>query len=137
MRGEDELDARTYFSTGGGFVCDEEEMDRNDREGPAPAAPPHPFASGGELVAAARGAGLTIAELMLANERALRPLEEVDAGLDAIHAAMEACVERGVRTDGVLPGGLNVKRRAKRGARRTARPRRARAFRPRSRPWTG
>ena len=109
-----ELDTRVWFSTGGGFVCDEEEMSRNDRSGPAPVEPPHPFASGAELVARAGEAGLSIAELMLENERALRPVEEVNAGLDAVHAAMEACIERGVRTDGVLPGGLQVKRRAKR-----------------------
>ena len=108
------LDARTYFSTGGGFVCDEEEMDRNDRATAPAAAAPHPYASGAELVARADAAGLSIAELMLANECALRPLAEVEAGLDAIWAAMDACVERGVRTEGVLPGGLKVKRRAKR-----------------------
>ena len=109
-----ERDSRVYFSTGGGFVRDEEEMDRNDPADAPVVAPPHPFASGAELVARARAAGLSIAELMQRNEEAARPAGEVAAGLDAVHAAMEACIDRGVRTDGVLPGGLNVKRRAKR-----------------------
>ena len=109
------LDAMTYFSIGGGFVCDEQEMDLNSRNMPPEAvALPYPFVSGAELVSQADGAALTIAELMLANETARAPLAEVEAGLDAIFEAMETCIDRGVRTDGVLPGGLNVKRRAKR-----------------------
>ncbi len=107
------LDTRLWFSVGGGFVLDEEEMDRNDRQAVAEAPVPHPFASGAELVARADAAGLSIAGLMLQNEQALRPLAEVEAGLDRVFDAMEACIDRGVRTDGVLPGGLNVKRRAK------------------------
>jgi L-serine dehydratase len=112
-----ELDACTYFSLGGGFVSDEQEMDANDRTRAAPVdelVVPHPFTSGAELLAQAQGAGLSIAELMLANERAHRSQGEIEAGLDAIFDAMETCIDRGVRTDGVLPGGLNVKRRAKR-----------------------
>ena len=107
--------ARTYFSIGGGFVLDEAQMERNLRPGDDAGPPlPHPFASGAELLARAEAAGLTIAQLMAANECATAPLAEVEAGLDAIFAAMEACVDRGVRTDGVLPGGLDVPRRAKR-----------------------
>ena len=106
-----ELSAHVYFSTGGGFVADEDEMDRN-----APVDPPspalHPFASGAELLAMSEAAGLSIAGLMLANETARRPTAEVDAGLDEIFAAMEACIERGVSAKGMLPGGLMVKRRA-------------------------
>ena len=108
------LEERTYFSTGGGFVADEEEMDRNDRAAAPDAVLPHPYVSGAELVARAEAAGLSIAELMLDNECARLPREQVLAGLDTLHAAMEACIDRGVRTEGVLPGGLQVKRRAKR-----------------------
>ena len=108
------LDRRVYYSTGGGFVLDEDEIERNFRAEDEPRPdPPHPFASGAELVARADAAGLTLAELMLENEAALRPRSEVEAGLDALFDAMEACIDRGVRTDGVLPGGLEVKRRAK------------------------
>src|SRR5699024_10976040 len=103
--------SRTYFSVGGGFVRDEAEMQRNlpqDDEAPLP----YPFTTAAELVAQAEGAGLSIADLMLQNELVRRPLPDVEAGLDAIFGAMEACIERGVREHGELPGGLKVKRRA-------------------------
>ena len=105
------LSARDYFSVGGGFVRDEDEIGRNAPEDAGPAAP-HPFISGADLLARAEAAGLTIAELMFANETALRSSEVVVAGLEAIHQAMDACVERGMRQEGRLPGGLEVKRRA-------------------------
>jgi L-serine dehydratase len=104
---------RTYFSVGGGFVRDEDEMARNAPDETGPAAP-YPFESGADLLAVAAEAGLTIAALMFANECARQPAEAVNAGLDAIHEAMEACIERGLRQEGVLPGGLAVKRRAAR-----------------------
>jgi L-serine dehydratase len=107
-----ELARRTYFSVGGGFVRDEDEIGRNDpASGEAPQ--PHPFVSGADLLAQADAAGLSIASLMLQNECARRPEAEVLAGLDQIHAAMDACIERGMRQDGCLPGALKVKRRAK------------------------
>ncbi|PNA08900.1 L-serine ammonia-lyase, partial [Pseudomonas sp. MPR-R1B] len=73
---------------------------------------PYPYASGAELLQQAADAGLSIAELMFENECAVRSPAEVNAGLDAIFEAMEACITRGVRESGVLPGGLSVKRRA-------------------------
>jgi len=104
---------RTYFSIGGGFVRDEEEMGRNTPpEAGALVDVPYPFDSGEALLALSSKAGLTIAELMRANERARRSDSEIDAGLDEIAAAMYACIERGMRTDGLLPGGLKVQRRA-------------------------
>ncbi len=106
------LEARTYFSVGGGFVLDEAEIAAN--AGPERRIPePFPFANAAELLAQTEAAAVTIAELMLANETAVRSQAEVFAGLDAIWAAMEACVERGLRQDGCLPGGLNVRRRAR------------------------
>ncbi|HEY1879376.1 MAG TPA: L-serine ammonia-lyase [Caulobacteraceae bacterium] len=103
---------RTYFSIGGGFVRDEEEITRNAPDEAGPRAP-HPFASGAELLAAAKTADLTIAGLMFANECAARPVSEVTGRLDTIAEAMDACIERGMRQDGKLPGGLEVKRRAR------------------------
>ena len=103
---------RTWFSTGGGFVRDEDEIGRNDPD-EAGAAIPHPFESGDDLLARAEADGLTIAGLMMNNELARRSRDEVLAGLDRIHAAMDACIERGMRQDGCLPGALKVKRRAK------------------------
>ena len=106
------LDERTWFSVGGGFVLDEDEIAANAP--PARSIPePFPFGSGEELLAQAEAGGLTIAALMLANETSVRAESEVRAGLDAIWAAMEACIERGMRQDGCLPGGLKVRRRAK------------------------
>ena len=107
------LAERRYFSIGGGFVRDEGEMGLNTPpEAAALVEVPYPFDSGAELLEMATGAGLTIAQLMRANERIRRDDAAIDAGLDEIAAAMYACIERGMRTDGVLPGGLNVQRRA-------------------------
>jgi L-serine dehydratase len=107
------LGERAYFSIGGGFVRDEDEMGLNTPpEAAALVEVPFPFDSGEELLEMAAQAGLTIAELMRANERARRSDAEIDAGLDEIAAAMYACIDRGMRTDGILPGGLKVQRRA-------------------------
>jgi L-serine dehydratase len=102
---------RTYFSIGGGFVRDEDEIAQNAP--PERALPsPYPFDSGEELLEQAEAAGLTIAELMRANEQLLRSDAEIDAGLDELTAAMYACIDRGMKTPGVLPGALKVTRRA-------------------------
>ncbi|MFZ4605814.1 MAG: L-serine ammonia-lyase [Caulobacter sp.] len=102
---------RSYFSIGGGFVRDEDEILRNtgDEEGPPV---PYPYESGAELLAMTAAGGVTIAQAMMANERVRRTEAEVIAGLDTIFEAMEACIDRGMRLGGTLPGGLNVKRRA-------------------------
>jgi L-serine dehydratase len=105
---------RTYFSIGGGFVRDQDSMGQNAPDEGVPVDVPYPFNSGDELLAMTEQAGLTIAELMLANERARRSQEEIAAGLDEIATAMYACIERGMKTDGILPGGLKVPRRAHR-----------------------
>jgi L-serine dehydratase len=106
------LAERTYFSIGGGFVRDEREMGSN---APPEAGPeiPHPFESGADLLQRAADAGLSIAGVMGANELARMSLDDMNAGLDRIFDAMEACIDRGMRQDGVLPGGLAVKRRAR------------------------
>jgi L-serine dehydratase len=109
--GETLILRRTYFSIGGGFVRDQDEIGRNDPDTDA-AHEPHPFVSAADLLARAEAAGCSIAELMLQNECARRPEPEVRAGLDAIMEAMEACIDRGMRQHGVLPGALKVKRRA-------------------------
>ena len=106
------LAERTYFSVGGGFVRDESEMGRNAPPEAGPAIP-HPFESGADLLQRAADAGLSIAGVMGANELARMSLDDMNAGLDRIFAAMEACIDRGMRQEGVLPGGLTVKRRAR------------------------
>ncbi|HEX2816686.1 MAG TPA: L-serine ammonia-lyase [Phenylobacterium sp.] len=104
---------RSYFSIGGGFVRDEGEMGLNTPpEAAAIVEVPYPFDSGVDLLEMAAKAGLTIAALMRANERVRRTDAEIDAGLDEVQAAMYACIDRGMKTDGILPGGLKVQRRA-------------------------
>jgi L-serine dehydratase len=119
--GDATLRERDYFSIGGGFVTDETQAKATqDDEEPASAATggprvPYPFTTGGELLAHARASGLPISGIMLANEQALgRTATEVRAGLAELWQVMQACVERGCRTDGMLPGGLKVPRRAPR-----------------------
>lgn len=106
-----ELESGIYYSTGGGAVIDEAAIARN--------APPEgltdipwPYRSSEELLEIAEREGLTIAEVARANERALLSDEEIDRRLDAIAGAMSACMDRGIGREGILPGGLKVKRRA-------------------------
>jgi len=101
-----------YYSIGGGFIVRGNEPEA--RETSAHAAPPYPFSSGAELLAACREHGLEIFELMLANERTWAQEAEVRAKLLHIWQVMQACVERGLRQSGVLPGVLKVRRRAPR-----------------------
>jgi L-serine dehydratase len=102
---------RFYYSVGGGFVLDEDEARSNLPPSPEVVVP-WPFTSGGELLAMGEASGLTFADMMLANELARAPLQQVEDGLDAIADAMAACIDRGCIQTGVLPGGLRVKRRA-------------------------
>ena len=99
-----------FYSVGGGFIATEAELKDAPREG---IALPHPFANAAELMGECESSGLSISGLMWANEAAFRPVEETRAKLDAIWNAMQACVKRGCSQDGLLPGGLKVKRRAK------------------------
>jgi L-serine dehydratase len=111
--GEDDaiLAGDVFYSVGGGAIVAEAEVASN-----APPAlladVPYPYASGEELLARAEAARLTIADLALANECAVLPEAEVRAQLAAIRAAMAACIDRGMGQGGILPGGLNVRRRA-------------------------
>ncbi|WP_367870269.1 L-serine ammonia-lyase [Luteolibacter sp. Populi] len=98
------------YSLGGGFIASEAEMQHPVR---AEVAIPHPFISAAELMANCTRTGLSIASLLLENEAAFRPEAETRNRLDAIWNAMQACVKRGCSHEGVLPGGLKVKRRAK------------------------
>ncbi len=109
------LEERRYFSVGGGFVVSQEEADAPPGQARIvedSTVLPHPFASGDQLLAATRSAGVPIAALIRANERAWRSDADIDAGIDLIWDAMKACVERGCRTEGHLPGGMKVRRRA-------------------------
>ena len=104
------LAERIYYSVGGGFVADAEGRPDDERTGSA--SVPHPFDTGAELLARCEETGLSIGTLMLENERALVPESEVRARLLHIAGTMRACIERGCAREGILPGGLKVKRRA-------------------------
>src|SRR5690606_15973498 len=105
------LATRDYYSVGGGFVVNPDEA-AEDRIVPDDTPLPYPFSSGDELLQRCADSGLSIAAIMAANERAWRSDAEIGDGLRALWNAMQACVARGIRSAGTLPGGLNVVRRA-------------------------
>ncbi|TRO87374.1 L-serine ammonia-lyase [Glycocaulis profundi] len=107
----DPLREEVWYSIGGGFVISEAEAGRNSAA-EALQGEPYPFENCDELLAICDREGMTIPEVMMANETAFRSEDEVRARIKAVWDAMEDCVERGTRVDGVLPGGLKVKRRA-------------------------
>jgi L-serine dehydratase len=102
------LDSREYYSIGGGFVREEGQPDSVDAKSPVP----HPFRSAAGLLELGEKHGLTIHQLMLANERTWRTDVEITEGIARIWQAMQDCVARGMVTEGELPGGLEVQRRA-------------------------
>ncbi|MFY8207439.1 MAG: L-serine ammonia-lyase [Arenimonas sp.] len=106
-----QLATREYYSVGGGFVVNQDEA-AQDRITADTTVLPYPFKSGDALIAQCREHGLTIAELMWANERVWRSDAQIGEELDAIWNAMQHCLERGTRMSGILPGGLKVARRA-------------------------
>jgi len=110
-----EITARVYYSVGGGFVASSEVLAdgaAQRRIAPDTTVLRHPFHTGEELLAISEREGLSIAQVMRANERHWRGDAEIDTGLLAIWRAMQDCVARGLRSEGELPGGFRVKRRA-------------------------
>ncbi|MGY4709558.1 L-serine ammonia-lyase [Mycolicibacterium sp. CBM1] len=102
------LAEETCFSIGGGTVIRAAEISIPQVTAPVP----HPFSSAVELLERCRQHSVPISAVMLDNEAALRPRDEVRAGILDIWSAMQECIARGLRTEGVLPGGLGVPRRA-------------------------
>ncbi|QEY62811.1 L-serine ammonia-lyase [Metapseudomonas lalkuanensis] len=106
-----QIRSREYYSVGGGFVVDEEAagLDRivEDRT-----PLPYPFKTGKEMLAQCAASGLSISGLMRENEKAWRTPEDTSAGLLKIWQVMQDCVKAGCRKEGIMPGGLKVKRRA-------------------------
>lgn len=105
------LEAREYYSVGGGFVINQDKA-AADRIVEDETPLPYPFGTADDLLEQCRRNDLRIAALMLANERCWRSDTEIREGLIAVRDAMKACMERGFRQEGVLPGGLRVTRRA-------------------------
>jgi L-serine dehydratase len=106
-----ELLGRVYYSVGGGFVTDQD-MKRIDTNAATKVDPPFPYKTGDDLLHMAAESGLSISDMTLANEKAWRSESEIFNQLEEIWLAMQACVSRGCRQAGVLPGGLKVQRRA-------------------------
>lgn len=103
----------TYYSVGGGFVVDEAQaasgvLDMDNT------VLPYDFSSADELLMLCEKHGLRVSELMMANEKVWRSEDEIRAGLMRLWKAMQECVEHGLKHEGILPGGLNVRRRAAR-----------------------
>ncbi len=119
---------RTFFSVGGGFIIEDAAPGTGKTQTSADqhaAVVPFPFHSCVELLTMASANNLSISQVMLENECALAlrdteqsPVEQVRMGIDRIWAAMQDCVVRGMAAEGILPGGLNVRRRARRLAER-------------------
>ncbi|GAA4331506.1 L-serine ammonia-lyase [Streptomyces venetus] len=112
-----ELLTKTYYSVGGGFVVDEDAVGA-DRIKLDDTVLKYPFRTGDELLRMAEETGLSISALMLENERAWRTEEEIREGLLEIWQVMRDCVARGLSQEGILPGGLKVRRRAANTARK-------------------
>ncbi|WP_369193619.1 L-serine ammonia-lyase [Streptomyces djakartensis] len=112
-----ELLTKTYYSVGGGFVVDEDAVGA-DRIKLDDTVLKYPFRTGDELLRLTEETGLSISALMLENERAWRSEEEIREGLLEIWRVMQACVARGMSREGILPGGLKVRRRAANTARK-------------------
>ena len=106
---------RIYYSIGGGFVVTDTELEamRTSKKASSDARVPYPFSTAKQMLDMARGSGLTIAQMKRANEETKMSAAELDAGLDGIWNAMSSCIDRGLKVDGIMPGGLKVKRRAR------------------------
>ncbi|GIG58565.1 L-serine dehydratase [Longispora fulva] len=102
------LRSKTYYSVGGGFVIDEHTGQIKEDETPVA----FPFRTGDELLRMTKESGKSISEIMMANELSWRSEADIRAGLLHIWQVMRDCVQTGVSTEGVLPGGLKVRRRA-------------------------
>ncbi|KPK01450.1 MAG: hypothetical protein AMS20_13595 [Gemmatimonas sp. SG8_28] len=108
-----QLWSEDYYSVGGGFVVTAPEAEMGITGGQEPAGSiRYPFESGEDLLRIGKEHRLRIADIVRANEEAWRTPESTDNALDHLWAVMAACIERGCRASGVLPGGLNVRRRA-------------------------
>ncbi|MEZ4410486.1 MAG: L-serine ammonia-lyase [Polyangiales bacterium] len=103
--------SREFYSVGGGFVLNADGSTADDPRGGASAVP-HPFASARELLDRCHSRGASVSTVMLENERAWRSEREVREGALSLWSVMRACIQRGCEREGILPGGLKVRRRA-------------------------
>lgn len=109
----EKLFEKNYYSIGGGFIVDEAELSSDDVIVKDHRQLLYPFSSGEELLKSCQRHNLSIAEIMLQNEQAWRDEKDTLQGMDELWEVMKSCVKRGCLEEGILPGGLKVKRRAK------------------------
>jgi L-serine dehydratase len=107
-----EIDTRVYYSVGGGFVVDDNTAKGDNPIKEDDTVIPYPFTSGAELLGLCAQHDLSLGDIMLENEKCWRDESEIRSGLLNIWDVMQECVRNGCDNDGVLPGGLKVKRRA-------------------------
>jgi L-serine dehydratase len=105
----------SYFSVGGGFVLSGDELaaSKSKQDKPSGRAVPYPFKTAAQMLAMTKASGLSIADMKRANEEVFMSREKLDEGLDGLWAAMDGCIAKGLSRDGIMPGGLKVKRRAR------------------------
>ena len=104
--------SEVYYSIGGGFVLTQAELEEGKASDDG-APVPYPFKSAAEMLSMAAASGRTIAEMKRANETTRISDHALSEGCARLWSTMASCIDRGLATDGVLPGGLSVKRRAK------------------------
>ncbi|MBS0056432.1 L-serine ammonia-lyase [Yersinia sp. Marseille-Q3913] len=107
--GDEKVLSKTYYSIGGGFIVDEEHFGKAVVNA---VNVPYPFNSAEEILANCEQTGMSISGMVMQNELAMHSKEEIDAYFTAIWQTMRACIDRGLNTEGVLPGPLRVPRRA-------------------------
>ncbi|HQU69429.1 MAG TPA: L-serine ammonia-lyase [Albidovulum sp.] len=103
----------TYYSIGGGFVLTDAEQTGAGKKAKAPSGVPYPFENAAGMLEMAEASGKSIAEMKRENELKFRSKAELDQGMARLWQVMNDCIDRGMATDGILPGGLKVRRRAK------------------------
>ncbi|ALB56013.1 L-serine ammonia-lyase [Cronobacter universalis] len=109
LAGDDVVYSQTYYSIGGGFIVDEAHFGQTQASA---AEVPYPYKTAADLQRHCRETGLSLSGLMMKNELALRSKEELEAHFSQVWDVMRAGIERGITTEGVLPGKLRVPRRA-------------------------
>lgn len=107
------ISEQVFYSVGGGFIATDEELEKQEEAREHMPAAPYDFNTSEAMLTMGEVSGLSIAEMMLANEVSQSNEADVLAGIDHIWSVMHACMERGLSGEGNLPGGLNVRRRAK------------------------
>lgn len=107
--GDEKVLSKTYYSIGGGFIVDEEHFGKAAVNA---VSVPYPFNSAEEILANCKEHGMSISGMVMQNELAMHSKEEIESYFTAIWQTMRACIDRGLNTEGVLPGPLRVPRRA-------------------------